>query len=476
MRIMFLIAAINCLVILGADVQNSYINARTREKVYMITGPELGSNAGRPATIVRALYGLKSSGARWRDHLAAIFREAGFTNSKADPDVWMRKAQKPNKFLYWEYVLCYVDDILAVSHDPRAILDTILQQVTLKPGSIEEPKNYLGANISKCTVFDGNNQIPQKQVWTMSAQEYIRRAVEEVKRELKVNNQYLPKKIETPLSSGYRPELDFSLELCPQMTNYYQGLIGILRWIVELGRINIMVPVSMLSRYLISPREGHLQQAYQIFAYLKQFNHPALVFDESEPVLSTDHFNVCDWSSHYPDAEKKVPQDAPEALGHSVVTTCYVDADHAGCHVTRRPHTGILIYVNCAPIIWFSKRQNTVESSTFSSEYIALKVAIELIESLRYKLRMFGIPIDGSTIVFCDNEAVVQNSTRPESTLKKKHVSIAYHRCREAQVAGYVRIGFIKGMENLADLLTKTLPGPRLRKLMEYVFHWKRAH
>jgi len=89
---------------------------------------------------------------------------------------------------------------------------------------------------------------------------------------------------------------------------------------------------------------------------------------------------------------------------------------------------------------------------------------------------MLGVPIDNSTIVFCDNEAVVQNATRPESTLKKKHVSIAYHWCREAQAAGYVRIGFIKGMENLVDMLTKVLPGPRWRKLMEYIFHWKRTH
>jgi hypothetical protein len=194
-----------------------------------------------------------------------------------------------------------------------------------------------------------------KQVWTMSAQEYIKRAIEEVERELKASNLFLPKKVETPLSSGYRPELDFSLELCPQMINYYQGLIGVLRWIVELGRIDIIVPVSLLSRYLISPREGHLQQVYRVFAYLKQFNRPVLVFDDGEPLLSTDNFNKCNWSSQYPDAKGKIPPDAPEALGHSVVTTCYVDADHAGCRSTRRSHTGILIYVNCAPIVWYSK-------------------------------------------------------------------------------------------------------------------------
>ena len=104
-----------------------------------------------------------------------------------------------------------------------------------------------------------------------------------------------------------------------------------------------------------------------------------------------------------------------------------------------------------------------------------MKTAIDLIEALRYKLRMFGIPIANSTLVFCDNEAVVVNTTHSESTLKRKHISIAYHHCREAQAAGYVKIGFIKGMENLADLLTKVLPGPRLRQLMDLIFHWKRA-
>jgi hypothetical protein len=131
--------------------------------------------------------------------------------------------------------------------------------------------------------------------------------------------------------------------------------------------------------------------------------------------------------------------------------------------------------VNRAPVVWFSKHQNTVESSTFGSEYFALKTAIDLVEALRYKLCMFGIPIDGSTIVFCDNESVVTSATRSESTVKKKHVSIAYHCCREAQVAGYVRIGSIKGMDSVADLLTKLLPGPRLRQLMEYIFHYRSA-
>jgi hypothetical protein len=465
---MFLIAALNDLDILGADVQNAHINAKTEEHVYTIAGPEFGSNEGRPAIIVRALYGLKSSGARWRDHFASILSQIGFTSSKADPDVWMRKASKPCGFLYWEYILCYVDDILVISHCPKDIMNVIGQHVTLKPDSVHPPTSYLGADISHYTVLDGDLETPMKQVWAMSAQEYIKRAIQEVERELALQNAYLPKRVETPLSHGYRPELDFSNELDGSQTNYYQGLIGVLRWIVELGRIDIIAPVSLLSHYMVSPREGHLQQVYHIFAYLKQFNRSMIVFDDSEPNFSDTNLYTCDWSSQYPEASEQIPTNMPEPLGHSVTTTCYVDADHAGCKATRRSHTGLIIYVNQAPVVWFSKRQNTVESSTYGSEFIALKIAIDLIEALRYKLRMFGIPLGGPTCIcptniFCDNEAVVLNTTHPESTIKRKHTSIAYHRCREAQAAGYVRVRFIKGNENPADVLTKLLPGPKLR-------------
>jgi hypothetical protein len=111
-----------------------------------------------------------------------------------------------------------------------------------------------------------------------------------------------------------------------------------------------------------------------------------------------------------------------------MVMTCFVDGDDAGNHVTRRSHMVIIIFCNRAPIIWFSKHQNTAETSSFGSELVAAYIAVELIEGLRYKLRMFGIPIKGPTNVFCDNQSVVTNATKPESTLKRKHNSIAYHR------------------------------------------------
>jgi hypothetical protein len=114
----------------------------------------------------------------------------------------------------------------------------------------------------------------------------------------------------------------------------------------------------------------------------------------------------------------------PEQRGQSVTTSCFVDSDHAGCRIMRRSHTGVIVFVNNAPILWYSKRQSTVKSSTFGSEFVALRTAIDTIEGLRYKLRMMSVPFEGPTSVFCDNEGVVKNTTEPESPLKKKHVAI----------------------------------------------------
>jgi hypothetical protein len=114
----------------------------------------------------------------------------------------------------------------------------------------------------------------------------------------------------------------------------------------------------------------------------------------------------------------------------------FVDANHAGNVVTRRSHRGIIIYVQNAPVIWFSKRQNTVEAATFGSGFVALQIGKELIVALRYKLRMFGVPIDGPANVFCNNRGVVMNASTPDYTLQKKHNSINYHAVREAAAAG----------------------------------------
>ncbi len=260
--------------------------------------------------------------------------------------------------------------------------------------------------------------------------------------------------------------MDVTEELNDAELSRFRQLIGILRWAVELGRVDMYLEVSLLSQYLASPRQGHLEVAYHMFAYLKKHPEVKLVFDPSYPIVDESWFQQVDWKEMYGDVEEELPPKMPPPRGNSVVISCFVDSDHAGNKVTQRSHTGILIWVNNSPIIFYSKQQNTVETSTFGSEFVAMRIAKELIVALKYKLRMFGVPIEGPANVYCDNQGVVKNTTLPESTLSKKHNAINYHTVREAVAAGIMRVAKEPTETNLANLFTKVLPRPQRNELL----------
>ena len=156
----------------------------------------------------------------------------------------------------------------------------------------------------------------------------------------------------------------------------------------------------------------------------------------------------------------------PEPLGRPVHVTCFVDADHAGNLVTRRLHSGILILLQNAPILWYSRRQNTVETSSFGSEFVAMRIAKEMIVAIRYKLRMFGVPVVGPASLLCDNRGVVKNTSLPASVLSKRHNAINYHAVREAAAAGILRVGKEDTATNIADLFTMMLHRERRNELL----------
>ena len=165
-------------------------------------------------------------------------------------------------------------------------------------------------------------------------------------------------------------------------------------------------------------------------AYLNKHENLKIVFDPTMVELANPNvFKKVDWSDIYDieDVKEERPPRMPEPRGRSVKMSVFVDADHAGNKVTRRSHTGVLIFLQNALTVWYSKRQNTVESSTFGSEFVVMRIAKDMAIALRYKLRMFGIPIDGAADVFCDNQGVVKNMSLPESVLSKKHNAINYH-------------------------------------------------
>mgnify|MGYP000288004004 CR=1 FL=1 len=135
----------------------------------------------------------------------------------------------------------------------------------------------------------------------MSSDPYVKQRIVNIEAELSKINCFLPKCVTTPIAGGYRPELDSSKKLNHRHISFYQGLIGILCWICELGRIDIVMLTTLLSSYMMLPRKVHLEPALHMFAYLKQYNISKLVFYETKPDFAdTSTFVNADWTEYYP--------------------------------------------------------------------------------------------------------------------------------------------------------------------------------
>ena len=468
-RIALLIAALNDLPVWAADIMNAYVTAPNQEKIWTTLGPEFGEDAGKKAIIVRALYGLKSAGASFRHHLADCMKHLGYTPCLADPDLWMKPEVRPDDGVaYYAYILCYVDDILSIAHNAEDVLRRLDKYFMLKPGSLGDPDIYLGAKLKKMKLSNG------VEAWAMSPAQCMEQSVKNVEKYLEENlsaRWKLPSKAENPFAIGYSPELDDSPELDPSLSSYYQSQIGTLRWMVELGRIDMMTEVSMLASHLAMPREGHLEAIFHIYAYLKQKYNSRLAFDPTYPCIDMSDFKECDWKQFYGDVTEAIPPNAPEPRGKDVDLRMFVDSDHAGDKLTRRSRTGFMIFMNTALIDALSKKQATIETSVFGAEFVALKHGIERLRGLRYKLRMMGVSISGPSYIYGDNMSVIHNTQRPESTLKKKSHSLCYHAARESVAMGESLTGHIATDKNVADLLTKVLYGQKRKRIVGEILY-----
>jgi hypothetical protein len=349
-----------------------------------------------------------------------------------------------------------------------SVLNLINGYMPLKPSSVGDPDIYLGAKLKLTRLNNG------VWAWGLSPSKYVAQAVKNCAMHLtdKLNNRFhLPPRADNPFPYDYHPELDQSEPLDPECSSFYQHLIGVMRWMVELGRIDIATEVSLLSSHLAYPREGHLETALHIMSYLRQKHNTRLIFDPTYPKIDMGMFPQFDWAEFYGNIDEAIPADMPEPLGKDVDVRMMCDSDHAGDRRTRRSRTGFLIFCNMALIDWVSKKQATIETSVFGAEFVAMKHGIEKLRGLRYKLRMMGIPLTGPSYIFADNKSQVTNATIPESTLKKKCNSICYHAVRESVAMGESLITHIRSEDNLSDLMTKVIHGTKRRRLVGNILY-----
>ena len=155
------------------------------------------------------------------------------------------------------------------------------------------------------------------------------------------------------MTTDYVPELDTTPELNADDVQYYQELIGMLRWGTEIGRVDILHEVSLLSQYLASPRDGRIKQLLHIWVFLEKNPKLTLYFDSSRPLFDYGKFKTKreDFSEQYRDAEDELPYRMPKSRGRCVVITAFVDESHKSNKKTRRFHTGYVIFINRASVL-----------------------------------------------------------------------------------------------------------------------------
>ena len=207
----------------------------TFEKVCIQAGPEFGALAEHLLLIYKALYGLRSSGARWHERLSDVLKKEGFTSCRAEPDIWMRRNGDQ-----YEYVAVYVDDLAFALKDPQAFIDILKKDYQFKIKEAGPLEFHLGADFFR----------DEEGILCMAPQKYIERLVASYE---KMFGEKPSAKMYSPLERGDHPELDDSELLDATGIQQYQSLIGSLQWAISLGRFDIATAVMSMSSFRTLP-------------------------------------------------------------------------------------------------------------------------------------------------------------------------------------------------------------------------------
>jgi hypothetical protein len=455
-RMLIFLAELNQLETWATDIGNAYLEAETSEKLYIIAGPEFGIREGHTLVIFKALYGLRTSGLRWHERLSIVLRSLGFEPCKAEPDIWLRRDGD-----VYEYIGVYVDDLAIAMRDPQAFIDVLVNDHKFKLKGTGPIQFHLG-----CDFFRDEDG-----TLCMAPRKYIDKMIQNYER---MFGEKPRMNVYSPLEKGDHPELDESEFLEPDDVTKYQSIVGSLQWAISLGRFDVATAVMTLSGFRALPRKGHLERAKRVCGYLSRMKHAVIRFRVEEPDYSDLPPQEYNWShSVYGDVREQLPEDAPTPLGRFVTLTHFVDANLMHCMVTGRSVTGILHLANQTPIDWFSKKQATVETATYGSEFVAARTCVEQVMDLRTTLRYLGVPIRDKSYMFGDNESVVGSATKVHAKLHKRHNALSFHRVREAVASGMVAFFHVTGIRNPSDILSKHWAYADVWKTMQPLLFWQ---
>jgi hypothetical protein len=404
LRILLTIAASQDLEILQADVEGAYLNGKLDVAIYMEYPAGVKPKAGCDGLLLKkSLYGLKQSGRTWWIEMASKLDKLGFQRLESDWGLYVRQRSSKNGLIL---ILVYVDDFI-IAGDRRSEINKLLEQLKRfwKLSEMGEVSTILGMKVTR--------DRRARKLW-ITQPAYIDRLLDRFPDHANYRNWASP--IQQKPSEGGEPT-----DLTP-----YQEIVGCLQWLAGCTRPDVSYTASLLARYTNNPTEAHWEMALRATSYLAHSRTLGL-----------------------------------ELGGPKSPLEGWVDADWAGCHDTRRSTTGYVFKINGSAITWSSKRQQTVASSTVEAEYIAMAEAAREAIWLRNLLRELGFKSLLTTKLHVDNQGALRLALNPSTHQRTKHIDIKHHLIRELVEGGTIDLRYVATMEQQADILTKSLPGPR---------------
>ncbi|KAL1582041.1 hypothetical protein WHR41_09299 [Cladosporium halotolerans] len=411
-RPIFALAAVNDLEIEQMDVKTAFLHGKIEETIY-VKMPTGYAQDGKVCRLNKGLYGLKQAPRMWYETLRVFLESRGFSRTEADHSVFV--TQRGMRGLV---VVVYVDDLLIVGKDRRAIQD--LKGALHRRFSMTDlgpVGHYLGMVVTRDRVAG---------TITLTQTGYVGKVLKEFGMDD-------AKPAATPMETGGAPlEKQLTETATPMEVVRYQSAVGSLMYLMTATRPDIAFAVSMVSRFAQSPSDSHWKAVKRIMRYLRGTASRGVTLG-----------------------------------GGSAKLTGYSDADWGGDHATRRSTSGYIFMMGGGPISWCSKRQATVALSSCEAEYIALTQATKEAVWLRLLLTELGVPDAEPTRILADNQGAMALAKNPEFHTRTKHIDIQYHFVRQEVGRKRVQLEFVGSEDMLADCLTKALPAKAFRKFLD---------
>ncbi|GJV52924.1 retrovirus-related pol polyprotein from transposon TNT 1-94 [Tanacetum coccineum] len=390
------------------DVKTAFLNGELKEEVY-VSQPEGFVDPDHPTHVYRlkkALYGLKQAPRAWYDTLSRFLLDNKFSKGAVDPTLFTRKTGK-----HILLVQIYVDDIIFASTDPKAC-DIFSNEMSSKfqMSMMGQMSFFLGLQVSQ---NPGGIFINQSKFALEILKKFGMDSCDPV---------------DTPMVD--RLKLDEDPLGIPVDQTRFCSMVGSLMYLTA-SKLDLVFVVCMCARYEASPTKNHLEALKRVFRYLR---------------------GTINWRLWYPKAT-------------AMALTAYADADHAGCHDTRRSTSGSAQFLGDKLVNWSSKKQKSTAISTTEAEYIAMYGCCAQILWMRSQLTNYGF-VFNKIPLYCDNRSAIALCCNNVQHSRSKHIDIRHHFIREQVEKGVVELYFVTTDYQLADIFTKALSRERFEFLL----------